>query len=256
MSANPELQSASVTAPPLPARFGAGRVLRPVFGSLGLLAALALIGGAGALVWALETQRDSSGYFTMTTHRLQTSSYALSSESLDVDTNWPHWALADRLGRIKIAATSTDAAKPLFVGIAHTADVDSYLAGVEHDEVGGLEIDPFSVEYRRLSGAAPTALPAALSTWRASATGTGTQTITWPVQKGHWSAVIMNADASRSVGVNAQLAARISHVWWIVTALFVLGGLSLLVGGALVYFGARTPAPKTEHNTEGDTHDV
>jgi hypothetical protein len=56
----------------------------------------------------------------------------------------------------------------------------------------------------------------------------------------------MNADGSRKVSVEAQLAARVSHVWWIVIGLFVVGGLSLAGGGALVYSGARTRAQMTE----------
>lgn len=241
--------TAAVAAPAQPARrVGRGRVLRLVFGSLGLLAAMAFIGGAGALTWALETQRDSSGYFTMNTHRFKTSSYALKAQSLDVDTKSPIWAVADRLGRIRITATSADAAKPLFIGIARTEDVDRYLAGVEHDEARELEIDPFSIEFRRSVGGAPAAVPTTQSFWRTDATGTGTQTISWPLEKGHWSVVAMNADGSRRVSVDAELAARLSHAWWVVTGLFVLGGLSLLGGGALVYFGARARSPVTKQS--------
>jgi hypothetical protein len=72
--------------------------------------------------------------------------------------------------------------------------------------------------------------------------------------------VVTNADGSRRVSVDAQLAARVSGVWWIVTALLVLGGLSLAGGGALVDSGARpagagrrgayakriSPCPKSE----------
>ncbi len=56
----------------------------------------------------------------------------------------------------------------------------------------------------------------------------------------------MNADGSRKVSVEAQLAARVSHVWWIVIGLFVVGGLSLAGGGALVCSGAPTRAQVTE----------
>jgi hypothetical protein len=71
----------------------------------------------------------------------------------------------------------------------------------------GFESDASGIDYRRLGAGAPPALPATQSIWRAHATGTGTQTITWPVEKGHWSAVAMNADGSRNVSVDAQLAA-------------------------------------------------
>src|SRR5205823_5502418 len=142
------------------------------------------------------------------THHYQTSSHALSTEGLAV--GGMTGALEDRLARLRITATSTDAAKPLFIGIARTNDVDAYLARVEHDELRDIKLDPFSIDYRRLGAGAPTTLPATRRIWRAQATGTGTQTISWPVEKGHWSAVVMNADGSRPVSVDAQLAAHVS----------------------------------------------
>ena len=233
----------TITVPAQPARpLDRGR-LRLVFGSLGVLAALAFLAGGGALTWALQTHRDSSGYFTTHTHRYQTSSYALSTESLDV--GGMTGALEDRLGRLRITATSTVTAKPLFIGIAHTEDVDRYLARVEHDELRDIESDPSSIDYRRLGTGAPAALPTTRNIWRAHATGTGTQTITWPVKKGHWSAVAMNADGSPKVSVDAQLAARVSCAWWIVTGLLVIGGLLLAGGGALVYYVTRRRGPAT-----------
>jgi hypothetical protein len=235
-----------MAAPAEPAPFGRGRVLQLVLGSLGLLVALTLVGSAAAATWALETHGDGSGYLTLDTHRFETSSYALQGQSLDVNTKSPIWALADHLGRVRITATSTRAAKPLFVGIARTEDADRYLAGVAHDEARELELDPVRVEYRRFGGGAPAAVPAARSFWRAHATGTGTQRIDWPIEKGRWTVVAMNGDGSRSVSLDAQLAARVSSAWWIVAGLFVLGGLSLLGGGALVYSGARTRSPVTK----------
>ena len=235
----------TIATPAQPAhRLDRGRVLKLVLGSAGLLGALAFLAGGGALTWALQTHRDGSGYFTTNTHHYQTSSYALSTESLDV--GGITGALEDRLGRLRLTATSTVAATPLFIGIARTEDVDRYLAHVEHDELRDIESDPSGIGYRRLGADGPPALPATQSIWRAHASGPGTQIITWPVEEGHWSAVAMNADGSRNVSVDAQLAARVSHVWWIVIGLFVVGGLSLAGGGALVYSGALTRAHVTK----------
>src|SRR5262249_48539058 len=107
-------------------RLDPGRVLRLVFGSLGLLAAPVFLAPRRALTWGLETQRDGSGYFTTAAHHYQTSSYALSTQSLDV--GGMTGALEDRLARLRITVTSADAAKPLFVGIARTKDLDAFLA--------------------------------------------------------------------------------------------------------------------------------
>jgi hypothetical protein len=228
------------TSAPTARRRGRGRVLRFVLGGLGLLAAAAFLAAAGSLTWALGTQRDGSGYFTTATHHYRTSSYALSTQSLDV--GGLTGALEDRLVRLRLTVTSTDASRPLFVGIARTEDVDTYLAGVRHDELRDLELDPFAIDYRRLGTGAPAALPGSRGIWRADATGTGTQTIDWPVEKGRWSAVAMNADGSKAVSVDAQLAARVSHLWSVVTALLVLGLSSLLGGAALVVSGVRARA--------------
>src|SRR5262245_5931561 len=112
-------------------RFGRARVLKLGFGIVGLLAAIAFIGAGVAMIWALETHRDASGYFTPHTHHYRTSSYALSTESVDV--SGIRGTVEAGLGKLRITATSADATKPLFIGIARTRDVRHYLAPVEHE---------------------------------------------------------------------------------------------------------------------------
>ena len=202
-----------------------------------LLAALALFGCATAAIVGLETNRDGTGYFVTHTHHYQTHSYALSTESFSV--GGITGALESRLVRFRINATSSDAAKPLFIGIASTEDVDSYLARVQHDELRDIKFDPFKIDYHRLGTGAPSALPSTRRFWQTSASGTGTQTISWPVEKGHWSAVVMNADGSRNVSADARLAARLSGAWWFVAAFIVLGALALAGGIALIRSGIR-----------------
>jgi hypothetical protein len=221
---------------------GGGRVVRLVFGSLCLLVALALIGTAIAGIFGLETNRDATGYFVTHPHHYQTHAYALSTESLNV--GGVAGALEAGLVRLRLTATSTDAAKPLFIGIGSTTDVDRYLARVAHDELRDISFDPFKVDYRPLGTGAPSALPSTQSFWQTSASGTGAQTISWPVKKGRWTAVVMNADGSRPVSVDAQLAARLSGAWWFVAAFIALGALSLIGGIALVRSGIRTQAPQ------------
>ena len=215
----------------------AGRVARLVAGGAGLLVGLAFVGSAIAGIYGLETNRDAKGYFITHPHHYQTSSYALSTESLSV--GGITGALEAGLLRLRITATSNDATKPLFVGIARTQDVNRYLARVQHDELRNIKFDPFKVDYRRLGSGSPTALPTTQSFWQTRASGAGTQTISWPVKKGHWSSVVMNADGSRNVSVDAQLAARLSGAWWFVTAFLALGALALIAGNVLVRSGLR-----------------
>jgi len=244
MSTLTKEQDAAGSAPAATAtptqQVGRRRVVRLVFGSLGLLVALALIGGAIAGIFGLENNRDATGYFVTHTHHYQTSSYALSTESLNVGS--VTGTLETSLLRLRITATSNDAAKPVFIGIARTEDVARYLARVQHDELRDINFDPFKVDYRRIGTGAPRALPSTQGFWQTRASGTGTQTISWPVKKGQWSAVVMNADGSRNVSVNAQLAARLTGAWWFVAAFIALGTLSLAGGIALVRSGARKQA--------------
>jgi hypothetical protein len=219
-----------------------------VFGTLCLLLALALLGGAVAGIVGLENNRDATGYFVTHTHHYQTSSYALSTESLNVGS--VTGALEASLLRLRITATSSHSAKPLFIGIARTEDVARYLARVQHDELRNINFDPFKVDFRRIGTGAPAALPSTKSFWQTHASGTGTQTISWPVESGQWSAVVMNADGSRNVNVNAQLAARLSGAWWFVAAFIALGVVSLLGGIALIQSGMRKQAPETTSATQ------
>jgi hypothetical protein len=216
--------------------FGAKRVLLLVFGSITALVALALLASGGAAVWGLN-QRDGGGFFTSRTHEFSTSSYALASESLDVGPDIPGW-LEDGFATIRVEATS---AKPVFIGVGPVVDVERYLADVEHAQITNFEIDPFSVSYRALGGSAKPALPASQDFWRAQATGSGSQTISWPVEEGTWSVVAMNANGSRNVSVDARLGTRVEYLGWIVTGLLGAGVLVLLLGGRLIYSGARRP---------------
>jgi hypothetical protein len=232
----------TTTAPPVltaqpSSSFGAGRVLMLVFGSLALLVALGLLAGGGAAVWGLS-QRDGSGYFTSSSHRLSTSSYALVSDTLDVGTDAPGWVFSDHFARVRIEATSS---KPTFIGIARTSAVGGYLADVRHDQINDFGVDPFTVSYGRRAGNATPAAPSGEGFWRVKASGAGAQTITWPLEKGSWSVVAMNADGSPGVTVDTRFGARLPFLKWIAIGFLTGGGVALVAGLLLVYFGARTP---------------
>jgi hypothetical protein len=229
--------NSTITAPVLAKEpFGAKRILLLVVGGITVLFALALLAGGGAAVWGLS-QRDDDGFFTSGTHDFSTSSYALGSESLDVGPDIPGW-LEDGFATVRVEATS---AKPFFIGIGPVADVERYLADVEHAQITDFDIDPFSVSYRALDGTAQPAPPASQDFWRAQATGRGRQTISWPIEEGTWSVVAMNADGSRNVSVDARLGTRIQYVRWIVGGLFAAGVLVLLLGAGLIYLGCHPP---------------
>jgi hypothetical protein len=229
----------TTTTASIPARepFGARRLLLIVSGSLAALLAVALL-AVGAVAGVALGERDGTGYLNTDTHSFSGGGHALVTGNLDVS-DAPSW-FGEHLATVRIEATATE---PVFVGIAPTADVERYLAGVAHDRVTDVDTDPFAPEYEAVAGARTPQSPASLGFWRVQASGSGTQTISWPLEDGDWSAVAMNADGSGPVAVDARFGAKIGALGWLVFGFLTAGGLALVGGVALVYFGARSPRP-------------
>lgn len=220
-----------------------GRVILIVLGSIGVLFGLALMAGGGFLLWADRTQRDD-GYLTTPSERFATPTYALTRTRLEVDTNGEGWVLNESwFGKVRIRGESA-AGKTLFIGIGPQAEVARYLGTVAHANVQDLDFDPFHVTYLPVTGDAPQGPPTEQSFWAASASGVGTQTLTWKVRDGDWSAVLMNADGSRGVAADVDLGAKVSFLLWV--AIGVLLGGVLVTGGstALIVLAARTRRPQ------------
>ena len=204
------------------------------------LLALALLAGGGALVWGHSTQRDAKGYYATGFKSLATPTYALVSDGLDVGTDGPDWLFRrGRLGTVRVTANGASA-HPVFVGIGRQSDVDSYLRAVEHDAVTDFEVDPFSVTYSRRAGDTTPAAPGTQTIWAAQASGSGRQTVTWPVQKGAWAVVVMNADAARGVEADVSVGAKVPFILWLGVGLLGAGALVAVGSGVAIYFGVRT----------------
>jgi hypothetical protein len=220
----------------------AGRVVLIVLGGIGVVFGLALLAGGGFLLWVDRTQRED-GYLTTPTERFATPSYALTRTRLEIDTEGPGWLLNDSwLGKVRIRGESPDA-KTLFIGIGPEAAVARYLASVAHASVQDIDFDPFQVKYLPIAGGAPQAPPTEQRFWAASASGVGTQTLTWKVREGDWSVVLMNADGSRGVAADIDVGAKLSFLLWVAFGL-LLGGVLVVVGSTgLVVLAARTRQP-------------
>src|SRR6266487_1060089 len=219
----------------------AGRVILIVLGSIGVLFGIAVLAGGGFLLWSDRTQRED-GYLTTPTERFATPTYALTRTRLEVDTNGAGWVLNDSwFGKVRIRGESPG--KTLFIGIGPEAAVAKYLGNVDHASVEDIDFDPFRVTYLPIAGGAPQGPPTEQSFWAASASGVGTQTLTWKVRDGDWSVVLMNADGSRGLTADLDLGAKLSFLLWVAIGLLI-GGV-LVTGGsaALVVLAARTPRP-------------
>ena len=69
--------------------------------------------------------------------------------------------------------------------------------------------------------------------WTAQAAGPGTQTLTWAARSGDWMVVAMNADGSRPVSLQVNVAATLPALPWIAAGLLI-GGVIFLIGGVLL----------------------
>lgn len=219
----------------------AGRIALIATGAITALLATALVLG-GALALYGEIEKDDDGYLATDSHRFSADTRALATESLDVDLGEGEWVVRpDDLGKVRLEAESRDG-KPLFVGIARTSDVERYLNGVPHTTVRDVEAGPFDsfdADYARHAGGRHPASPEQADIWAASNRGTGTQTVTWEVEDGNWSIVVMNADGS--LGVDADISAGadvpfLNELGW--TALGS-GSFALVLGIGLIALGIR-----------------
>lgn len=211
-----------------------GRIVRLLVGALAALIALGLTAGGAALIYAYTAERDDDGYFMTRHEELATPLYALVSEELDIDADTPDWLL-DQAGEVRISARP--ASKPAFVGIGPSADVDRYLAPVPHTRVVDLDFDPFRWETEQVAfpvapSLAPPEPPDQQDFWAASATGSDRVTVDWEVESGEWSAVVMNADSSRSVDVSVAGGAKAPILLPLGIGLLLVG---LLLGATAVF---------------------
>jgi hypothetical protein len=227
---------------PHPRRRG-GHLAAIIAGALVLVIAAAALVGGGVVIAADATQRDSDGYYASGVRTLTTPTHALVSNGLDVGTNGPDWLFRQaRLGTVRVTASGT-VSKPIFLGIARKPLVDRYLRGVGHDEITDFEVDPLSMTTVRRPGSAAAAAPTAKTFWARSASGSGRQTMTWPVQKGAWAVVIMNADGSRGVSSGVSIGAKLGFLHWLGIGLLIAGATLAAVGAFALVMGMRRPRP-------------
>ncbi len=210
-----------------------GSIVLIVVGSLVGLLALALLAGGGGVLWADKSQTDKAGYFTTSKHHFATGTYAITHEGVDVNDVYLHPAT------VRVRATAASPDRPIFVGIARTSALQSYLAGVGHTELTDLDYRPFHASYSTKTGTAPPARPASQRFWETSASGPGTQSVSMKVKEGDWSLVVMNADGGKAVAADVDFGAKISHLGWLTVGLFGGGGILLALGVLLVVLGSR-----------------
>ena len=222
----------------------AGKIVLIVLGSIGLILGLALAAGGGLVLVAQSAFRDAQGFFVSGTHPFASEGYAITSQRVDLGVNPERGA--SQIGGIftlRLRVASSDG-KDIWIGIAPSSDVDSYLGSAEHDEVTDVSRGPFRPHYRHVDGPAIPAAPARETIWVQRESGPGQQTLRWRPRPGKWTVVVMNADGSRGVAARMSIGVRVRFLTWIGVGLLIAALLAFIGGGLMLYFGVRAPRQK------------
>jgi hypothetical protein len=199
---------------------------------LAALAAVALA-TAGTAIWADQTQRDSNGYVSTSTHRYTSPGRAIATDKVTIGSAVPDWIA----GKLRLAAPSSS--KPVFLGIARQADVDRYLEDTSYATATEADLDPFTVTYVPHAGNKNPGRPADQTFWAASTSGSA-HTLTWKLKPGEWSLVLMNADGSPGVSASISTGAELPWILWAGIGLAVFGTLLGLTAAAMIYRGSKS----------------
>ena len=213
-------------------RWTTGRIVSLVVGCVMAIGALGLAAPGFALLAADQLARDDDGFLMSPEQTFTTSTYAITSgdQQLHVDAP-PYLTPSALLGDLKLTATGADGSA-VFLGIGPAADVENYLAGVQH--VSLVEIRDGEAVYRTTAGSSPSSDPLAADFWVAEASGTGVQEITWTPENGDWAVLVMDAGARRGVDVAVTAGAEVPSVPWVVGTLLSLAGIGLVLSVVLI----------------------
>ncbi|HET7426417.1 MAG TPA: DUF4389 domain-containing protein [Gemmatimonadales bacterium] len=215
-------------------RAGGGRIALLIVGSIVALLATGLMATGGTGLVFDQTQRDDQGFLMSSSERYSTGTYALLTERVEL--YGPGWVPNGLLGTVKLRS---DSPRPVFIGIGPAREVERYLAKVPRAELRGLG----DVTRKGLGGTAAPAPPQSQSFWVARTTGSGDQAVRWKARDGNWRAVVMAADGGRGVDTELSVGATFPDLDWLSAGVLAGGAVLLLVGGTLIYLGARTPGP-------------
>ena len=124
----------------------------------------------------------------------------------------------------------------------------AYLADVEYDEITKLEYNlfgsDFRVDYSRHGGGARVSDRRSQTIWKGSAHGSGSQVLKEPLETGVWSVVVMNADGSAGVGVDASFGMSVPYVFRVGLGLLLVGVFAAAVAGGIIFWGVRRQVPR------------
>jgi hypothetical protein len=209
---------------------------RIVLGVLGAI--LIVVGGSSAFAGAvLVGAFGSDGRVDSPSFRLTSSSTAFTSDVARLDADLPREV---QLAQIHLQAASLSG-KNVFIGVGPARQVLAYLAGSPYDVVSGVDGRTSTVDLRRVPGAGEPPAPTAQSFWVARVSGTGQQSLDWSLASGRYLFVIMNADGTAGVDVQARAGVSAPWVFGAGIAALVVGVLVVILGAVILALGLRAP---------------
>ncbi len=205
------------------------KIILIVLGLLGLLIGLALaaFGGAG-LAFGGSSGVVQTGY-----HSISTPTTGFVSNPGDIQNSND---VGRNGGSVTLQLDGRDSSKPVFLGIGPAAQVQAYFNGASYEQVTKVDFGDFRLITTRIDGTTQPAAPGDQSFWVASATGTSPQ-LRWPIANGDYRLVIMNADASPGVSLDARAGLKIKGLFGLALGATIFGGLLALLGLGLLIWG-------------------
>jgi len=210
------------------------RVLMGLLGVVGLVVATSLLFGGGSLMLLEATLTDEDGFINSVPFDIEVDGYAVVAGPAQIHLAPDMPVDLGEIATFRIRAVHEDPERGVFVGVANTDNLDSYLGGIPHAIVEDLDAEEFSLTYRiDASGDAPGA-PGEQPFWIDSAYGPGKQTLQWEIESGDVSFVVMNEDAADGISFEAEVGARIPVIRPVATGLLIGGAVSLVFGTLLL----------------------
>ncbi len=216
-----------------------GRIVLLVIGVILVLTSCGLIIGGGVILTIENAFKDSQGFYSTSKTELEAKSAAIvtGTASFEMGTVRPN---SPGLVTLKIEAGNLNPDKPIFIGIARTSAINSYLDGISYSEISDAGDHRNPLLLRTYKGADSAPAPVSQGFWVAAVNGTGTQTLEWEIMSGRYSAVLMNADGSSPVEAEVSLGIKIPGVVKAIGIGLLVSGIILFLGsGVMLFFGVK-----------------
>lgn len=144
----------------------------------------------------------------------------------------------------------------LFIGIAPTEEVASYLAGVPVDQVTKLNVPGGELTTRSVAGNRTPEPPAGQPFWVAKAGGGPAESLEWTLDRGEWTFVVMNADGAAGIDVRGTATVNLPALGTATIVALALGIPALVAGILLIVSALRSKAEDRSGSVDTQTNDA